>query len=135
MRPDEIGASLDGPKNSVGVYWTAHKKDLKSAGNENRPSRRHEPLRFGNDADDFLSLAEFLEIYNPVNFREQGVVSTEADVRSRLKPCAALAHKDAPGRNHFTAETLHSKTLCIAIPAVAGTANSLFVSHISGSYF
>jgi hypothetical protein len=120
---------------TASAYTGQRTKNLKSAGQENRPSRRHEPLRFGNYADDFLSLAEFFEIYNPVNFREQGVVSTEADVRSRLKPCAALAHKDAPGRNDFSAETLHSKTLCIAISAVAGTANSLFVSHISGSYF
>jgi hypothetical protein len=76
-------------------------------------------LCFGKDADDFLGFAEFLVVDNAIQSRKECVVSTNANIRARLKLCSPLTHKDASCTDGFTTEPFDTKSLGIAISPVA----------------
>jgi len=52
-----------------------------------------------------------LELHRAGRRGEQGVVTTQADVRARVELGAALTHEDVAGQHALAAELLHAKAL------------------------
>src|SRR4029077_5997949 len=81
------------------------------------------------DADAPAVLADPL-VHNVAGHeREQSVVATEADARSRRDLRAALADEDGAGAHDLAAINLHSEHLGLGIAAVAGGAASFLMCH------
>src|SRR5690606_19984082 len=64
-----------------------------------------------------------------VHEREQRVIAADADIRSRMKARAPLAHDDVAGRDALAAEALHAEPFGFGIAAVLRAAACLFVCH------
>src|SRR5690606_15407710 len=69
------------------------------------------------------------EFDGTVDQREQGVVATEADARTRVELRAALADDDVAGLDGLAAVHLHAEVLRVGVAAVARGTYALFVCH------
>src|SRR5690349_21296056 len=79
--------------------------------------------------DAHLRLAMALEAHNAVDLREQGPVSTDADIVAGVELGADLAHEDRTGLHVLAREALHAAHLRVGVATVASRALSFFVSH------
>jgi len=79
--------------------------------------------------DPLAGFADALELHDAVREREQGVITADADVRSRTELRSALTDEDIAGKDHLTAEPLHAEALGVAIAAVFSTSGTFFMSH------
>jgi hypothetical protein len=86
------------------------------------------------NADALFGFSHALEFHDAVDHRKQRVVTANPDVAPRMHLRASLPNEYASGCHRLTAETLHTKPLCITVTAVAGTSTTFFMSHtiISG---
>ena len=53
----------------------------------------------------------FLELHRTLGFCEECVITTDADVRASMKPCAALTNKDIARNDLLAAIHLHAQSL------------------------
>src|SRR5215207_1284062 len=78
------------------------------------------------DVDD-LAAALVAELHRAGLEREQGVVATATDARTRVEVRAALTDEDLARANDLAAEALHAEALGVRVTTVASRARSLFV--------
>ena len=83
----------------------------------------------GGDRDVAAKPALVVEVHDPVDLREQGIVLGAADVQSRLQRRAALPDEDRTARHELAGKTLHAEALAVAIAPVAGRTLTFFVCH------
>ncbi len=81
------------------------------------------------NADALLRLAHSLEFHYAVDHGEEGIVTSDADIVSRMHLRSALAHQNAPGGDCLPAETLDAQTLSITIASITRTSTTFFMSH------
>src|SRR6478752_704457 len=89
-------------------------------------------LRDRDDVDD-LAAALGAELDGAGLEREQRVVATATDTRTRVEVGATLADDDLAGLHDLAAEALHAEALGVRVTTVASRARSLFVCHVSCS--
>jgi hypothetical protein len=70
-----------------------------------------------------------VELDHAIREGEQGVVATDADIRSGAEAGAALANNDVAGNNSLAAEFFHAEALADAIASVAYAALTFFMRH------
>ena len=70
-----------------------------------------------------------LKLDRSVLLREQGVITTHANIDSRMEVSAALAHDDIAGNGFLPTVQFDAQSLTLGIATVLGTAACFFVSH------
>src|SRR3954468_9247959 len=85
----------------------------------------------GLDADDPATRAVVFELHATVRLGEDGVVLTEPGVEAGAKAPSALAHDDGAAGHDVAVVCFHAEPLRVRIAAVARTALSFFMSHVS----
>src|SRR5688500_15212940 len=88
-------------------------------------------LRDRNDADAAAVLAVVLQAAGAGDLGVQGVVLAEADIQARVEAAALLAHENRAAGDDVAVVALDAQPLRIAVAAVAGTALTFFMSHVS----
>jgi hypothetical protein len=83
------------------------------------------------DVDESAFAAFVLELDEAGNFGKQGVIFSQANIQSGLKPRPALADQDRATRNQLSSKAFDAQSLGIGIAPVSGTSHSLFMSHTS----
>lgn len=73
--------------------------------------------------------AVLVELDVAVRQGEQGPVPADADVHARVELGSALTDNDGAGADGFAAETLHAKTLALAVASVAYTSLTFLMCH------
>jgi hypothetical protein len=81
-------------------------------------ARRFQALRFWKNADNLLGFAELLEVDKPIACGKECVIATDADVRTGLKPGAALTHDNASGSHKLATKALHTEPLRITVTTI-----------------
>ena len=70
-----------------------------------------------------------LELHRTVNLSKQRMVTTHADIVTRMELRATLANDDATGGDRGVTKNLYTKTLSLGITTVAGRTATLFMCH------
>ena len=83
----------------------------------------------GVNADFFSRLVEPLVRDDPVDFREDRVILSEADVLPGMDFRSELADDDGSRGNGLAAEDLDAPPLTVAVPSVPGASLSFLVCH------
>jgi hypothetical protein len=81
-------------------------------------------------ADELAVAAPIAEHDDAGDFREQGIVLTQADVVARLKARSALPHQDGAAVYQFAAESFDAQPLSVGIAPVFRTSQTFFMCHI-----
>ena len=74
------------------------------------------------------STARFV-FHRAVNQGKEGVVSTQADVPSRVDARTQLANENIPRQNELTVKTLHASPLSITVTTISAASLTFFVCH------
>ena len=69
-------------------------------------AKRGELLDGRRHANEPTALAFVVEIHDAVDFREEGVIAADADVRARIELRSALAHEDRSAGDELSRKTL-----------------------------
>ncbi len=87
---------------------------------------------FRNDVDVGVLLSALdAKFHHAVGLGEQGVIGADADVHAGAIRRAALTDQNVAREHILTAELLDAQSLGMRIAAVASTAASFFVCHVS----
>jgi len=70
-----------------------------------------------------------LELNNPINKREQRVVTACAYVVTRMVCASTLTNEDVSSLHYFATELLNTKTLTATVSTVSGTSYRFLMSH------
>ena len=89
----------------------------------------------GNDRNLLLISSFSLKTNNAVNQCEQCVITTAANVYSRMNLCTTLSVKDVASFYKLSVCSLGSKSLGLGITAVLCRTNSLFMSEYTEGSF
>src|SRR6266545_1378654 len=75
-----------------------------------------------------------LELHDAVDKRVDREIRAETDVAARMPLRSALADDDVPGDDFLSTELLYAAILWIAVAAVSGRADALFMCHENSLY-
>ena len=81
------------------------------------------------DADEAADAAFVFEGDDAGDLREQGVITTDADIDAGLELRSALTNQDRTARDQLATEALHAKSLRMTVASVSGAAYAFFMSH------
>lgn len=81
------------------------------------------------DADLPLILVRPTEFDQPIGKGKDSVIPAQANVVSRVNPCAPLPHQDAPCSHQLAVKPLDPESFGLAIPAQPAAATCFLVCH------
>jgi len=70
------------------------------------------------DADPFSVATELFVFHNAVNLGKEGIITTQANIFTRVDHGADLAHQDITGPDNLSAESLHPSPLRVTVTTV-----------------
>ena len=80
---------------------------------------------------EFAQATSILKFYDSRRLGKQRIVTADSNIDSRLISCPALPDNDRTAGYKLSGKSLYSKPLGLAVSAVSGASNSLFVCHVS----
>ena len=68
-------------------------------------------------------------LYSPVNQGIQGIVTTNANIVTRLYSCTTLPYQYRPCVDHLPGVSFDAESLSLAVATILGTSTTFFMCH------